>query len=247
MSTYDDFKDKLKFLENAGTLEVFKFMNNSPQYPFFFIVESLWCCYLVKKSITAKKNSHKRHVNQIFQIILSFLVAFVMTFTSREITSNVFHKPSPLVTNKLQLPIFIAIGVLMLVSPYDVFFKLTNLLYYFLGLFQGINEMRIFLRIIEWSNKPKFPYKNTAFGIAYGIMMVEFKYIVELCMRKFIHGSKTNLTTKWQIFKNAILCSIYYLAITVGEIDKKYRNQKLPEILLGFSIGIFNSAAILSY
>ena len=239
-------KDGLEFLKHAGTQEVFQVMNNFPQYPFFFLIELLWSCHVVKKSISTKKSENDSMLNRILQLMLCFLVSLVMTFAGRELSAQVFHKTSPISSKPILIPIFCGVYALMFLTPYDIFFKISSLLYYFTALFQGINEMRIFLRIIEWSKTKDFIYTNTSFGLYFGILIVEFKYIVELCMRKFYHGKRTSITTFWQITKNALIVFTYYIAINYGEISKENRNLKIPEILMGLAMGILNASAILS-
>lgn len=243
MSSYDGIKKFIDTLKNSGTKEVFLMINNAPQYPLFSTIEAIWCCCVVRRSMMYC-NGEKSTIKKYFQLFLGIIISFVMAFAPREITSNVFHKPSPIANNKYQILIFLVVANLIFFTP--IFYKLIHILYYFIAMLQGFNEMRLFLRILEWSKNRKFIYRNTHFGIIYGIIILESKYIIELCMRKFINGRRTSVTTFWQISKNALFAFVYYIAMKVGEISIKQKVNKVPQLVLGLAIAIVNASAVLS-
>ena len=233
------------YLQNAGPKEVFRLINDSNQFPFFFVIQAIWCCYVMKKSYNQSKKTDQSAQKNFAKLNFCFLVALVMTFSSRELVAVITKRnASPIRSKPLQIPIFVLIFALMNFIPFDIIFKIVDVMYYFLGLLQGFNQMRLFLRVIEYSKKGNLYQTNfQSYFIATGAII--FEYVIECSMRRIIRTSPTKVSNGRAIIRTVLICLIYVCALNAELIAPYITKNHLADVLFGAALGISNAAIIL--
>ena len=237
-------KGSLSFLSTAGTKEVFLTIYKTPQFPFFFVIQTLWCCYFVKKSFIFSEKPKQSHDKKIIRLILQFVLSLVLVFSSRELVAILTHKKSPLRSNPKQMFVFIIIFGLFNFIPYSIFYRIIDVLYYFLGLLQGFNQMRLFLHTIAYSNTGNI-YQTNGMKYCLATISIIFEYVVESSIRRIIKTAETNVSNTRAILKTVIISIIYCFLINSATTKPYLVKDHLGDLILGACLGISNAAVIL--
>ena len=240
----EQIKGSIAYFSTAGTKEVYEAIYKTKQYPFFFLIQSIWCCYFVKKSFILSEKPKTSNDKKIIRLILQFLLAFVLVFSSREIVSIIAHKKSPIHSNPAQLFIFIILFALFNFTPYLIFYRIVDVFYYFIGLLQGFNQMRLFLHTVNYLNEQNL-YQTHLTKYVLATIAIIFEYVIECSMRRIFRTAKTNVSNATTIIRTIIICSIYIICVTATQTKQYFVNDHLGDVLFAAALGISNSAVIL--
>ena len=241
---FEQIKGSFSFLSTAGTKEVYNTIYKTRQFPFFFIIQTLWCCYLAKKSFLFSEKPKQTQEKKILRLIMQFVLALVLVFSSREIVAILTKKKSPLRSNPKQMFVFIIIFALFNFIPYHLFYRIVDVLYYFLGLLQGINQMRLFIHTIAYSNTGHI-YQTYGMKYILATISIIFEYVVESSMRRIMKTAETNVSNNRVIIKTIAICVLYVGCLHAEAIKSDLTKDHLLDVLFGAFLGIANAAVIL--
>ncbi|KAH0788825.1 hypothetical protein GPJ56_007507 [Histomonas meleagridis] len=162
-----------------------------------------------------------------------------MTFLPREIFAYISHKKSPTTSNPLILAIFGGVFVAMTLSPFDIFYKLTRLLYYFLGILQGINQTRLYTLILRTTQI----LGNRSLVIA--LTFATMDQVLEIITRPLLGGQETRMSNITTVIRNLIFSSVYYASTHKTPFTKYigYHRHYIPALILAFITGTSNATA----
>lgn len=124
---------------STGYIDLYKLIFGTPPFPFWFVVHCIWSCYVVRLSATKRQRKHP-----VMKFIWHFLAAFGMVFATKEFLAFFMKRPSPIVQRPMSLAIFAVVFLLFEYCPGNLVFKLTSNLSYFLGMMEGMYQMRLF-------------------------------------------------------------------------------------------------------
>jgi len=232
----NQYKSSWNYLKNGGYKEVYTLVFGMPQYPFWFIIQAIWCGFVIRRSYRETVTTFQRKVIQV-------LISLIMIFSSRELLALLLHKASPITHYPAQAGIASAITILIQWSPFDLVYKILNLLYYFIGMLQGFNQARLFTLVLR--NTKAMPVYQSL-GIS--ILMTVFEYAFEIITRKMFSGKETKMSKGSTIFRTTLFCVVFFLATHVTPLTKYigYYQVQLPALALAFALGAFNSAAVVN-
>ena len=241
---FEQIKGSCSFLSTAGTKEVYNTIYKTRQFPVFFVIQTLWCCYLAKKSFLFSEKPKQTQEKKILRLILQFILALVLVFSSREIVAILTKKKSPLKSNPKQMFVFIIIFALFNFIPYEIFYRIIDVFYYFLGLLQGINQMRLFIHTVSYSNTGHI-YQTYGMKYILATISIIFEYVVESSMRRIMKTKETNVSNNKVIIKTIFICILYVAFLHAQAIKKYLMKDHLLDVLFGAILGISNAAVIL--
>ncbi|OHT14912.1 hypothetical protein TRFO_14709 [Tritrichomonas foetus] len=213
--------------------QVYKAIYGTSQFPIFFIIQALWSCFVVAKSAQNRRKNPKQFVKQ-------FVVSFMMTFAPREILAYLLGRLSPIKHNPQTLLIYAAIFLLMNV-PF--IFKLVKILYYFLGIGQGLNQARIFTFVL---NKVSLPV-NQLLPIA--LVAAVSDQIIEIVLRTILNsGEETPLSKNMTVIRTSAFCSIFWIMTNYNQLTQYVgiHPKLLSAVILAFVLGAANSTGFIS-
>lgn len=119
---------------NYGYLDCYKLLYGTPQFPYWFIFQACYSCYVTHKSIESLRKTPNLFFRQL-------IIAFCMTFAPREIFAFAFKKLSPIKHNPQSIIIFLGIYGLICIKP---IYKIINFFAKLIGMAQGVNVARFF-------------------------------------------------------------------------------------------------------
>lgn len=232
----DNLKQTWQDFINEGYLNLYEMIFKPPQFPYWFILQAIWSCYVVHRSTKELKKTFSLWLRNL-------LISAMMSFAPRELYAYLFHKLSPLMKNPSMLLTFFAIYLTMSFCPYDLFYKIVNILYYFIGFLQGANQTRFFTLILR-IQKDVSPF----YLILIAMLFTTMDQIIELIFRPILNGEETKMSNISTILRTCLFSFIFYLTTYQNFITKyigKY-NIHITALILVFTLGLFNAAAILN-
>ena len=119
---------------NYGYLDCYKLLYGTSQFPYWFIFQACYSCYVTHKSIESLRKTPNLFFRQL-------IIAFCMTFAPREIFAFAFKKLSPIKHNPQSIIIFLGIYGLICIKP---IYKIINFFAKLIGMAQGVNVARFF-------------------------------------------------------------------------------------------------------
>lgn len=227
--SFEDFR-------GGGFKDVYKLVFGSPQFPFWFTIQAIWSCYAVRLSLMKKAQTGALVWKQLISSAL-------LTFLPRELFAFLFHKLSPILHNPSIIGIFFAVFALFAYSPMDIFYKITSVLYYFVGLMQGLNQARLFSLIVRSTKN-----YNSLQMVAVAILFVVLDQMLEILLRTLLtKGEETKVSNRLTIFRTAIISLLFWLITHKNPLSKYIGVYQIyiPALIYSFVLGLLNSSAIL--
>lgn len=124
---------------STGYIDLYKIIFGTPPFPFWFIVHCVWSCYVVRLSGTVKQNK-----KPVMRFIWHFCTAFGMVFATKEFLAFFMKRPSPIKARPISLAVFAVIFLFIEYCPGNLGVNLVSSLSYFLGLLEGMYQMKLF-------------------------------------------------------------------------------------------------------
>ena len=132
---------------NAILESIYLSLFKVPQYPFFTLIQMIWCVYQVRILYFDQKRKEIK--------ILSILKAILAIFLPRYIVSVFYRIQSPLSRSPQQIYSFLLILCIFYLTPHNLTMKILSnrIVFFILAFLQGVNETR-FLKMGYHYSKP---------------------------------------------------------------------------------------------
>lgn len=211
-----------------GYLDYYKFLYGTPQFPGWFMVQSLFSCYVVHKNV---ENTRKTK----FVYIRQLLTAFLMTYTPREIFAFAFKKPSAILRNPQSIIIFLGIYVLMCIPQ---IYKIINFFAKFIGIAQGINIARFFT--LSLRNIRRVPVN---FILPVAVIFSLMDQLIELLFRSIYKYKEPEICNKNTILRASIINTIFWLCTNRNYLTKYIglHSMYFSALVLALFLSVSNS------
>ena len=228
--------NNIRDFKNGGFKDIYKLIFGSPQFPFWFTIQAIWSCYVVCLSTMKQRRTIMLWIKQL-------IISAMLTFLPRELFAFIFHKLSPILHNPSRIGIYLVVFMLLTYSPMDIFYKITNVLYYFIGLMQGLNQARLFSLIIR-STRNYNSFQMVSIAILFVIMDQLLEIITRLLVTK---GEETKVSNRLTIFRTGIISLLFWLITHNNPLTKYIGLYQIyiPALIYSFVLGLLNSSAIL--
>ena len=207
--------------DQKTTNDLFNLMFKSPQYPFWFYVQTLWSCYVVRKSCSKKKKS-------VFLFIKNFVLCFMMIFLQRELFGLFINVTTPLQKNFSIFYIYSFIFVVFFLIPFNFNSIILSLFFVFITFLYGFNQARIFTLVLRNAPRDFDPFQLLPLCIIFGILDQFFEFF----FRPLLSGNDTKLSNEKTMFISIILF-IFLLRFDDSSHSRFF-------LYLGYSLGLFN-------
>jgi hypothetical protein len=213
------------YLASGGIQDLYKKIFITRQYPIFFFLQATWCAFVVRTTHRYKKQT-------IVSKLLQLITAFLMCFSSREVMAFIFHEKSPLLARPDTALLFLGIWILINFSPFDIVYKLLNLVSIVFCPAQCANQVRILIRIESRLKKNSIipqPYR-----LPFILLIVNFEFLVERVMSVITSSSTSSLSNPLTILLTSAGIYLYKSATSFTPLTKyigRY-DQKLSALVL---------------
>lgn len=231
---FGDLKKLWILFLGGGYKEVYlSLFNWGTQYPFWHVIQVIWCLYVVHRS-------YRRKGKTFLSLFIRFFVGGIMTFAGREIVNISVLNYSPIQEYKSTWISYIIIYLLYEFTPYELFFLIVNRFYHVLGLFQGINQMRFLVFIL--STIPLTPR-----GITFTFLFPVIDLIAEIGWRRVVGGDPTPMSNLTTILRTEIISGILILLITKTSLTPYIgmHDVCIPALIASVVQGAWNASEIL--
>ncbi|OHS94357.1 hypothetical protein TRFO_11222 [Tritrichomonas foetus] len=220
-------------ITEGGATEVYKLIFATQQFPFWSTIQAVWSCYVVHRSCR-KKCSSSNWLQWVFLKIRNFILAFLITFSQRELFAFLFQKPSPLMRNHYLFYVFVGVFISM-----QILYPIVNFFYIFLGMLQGANQMRFFTLILR-SVKGLDNVQIVPLAIFFGIM----DQFIEFFLRPLLSGVQTKMSNEESIATTSFFFFLYWLVSNKILIEIKIDKIHLT-LLTVATLALFNASRII--
>lgn len=225
----NQYRMAVQHFVNHGYLDYYKFLYGTPQFPYWFIIQSAFSCYVALRSIRNIRKTKLIYVQQL-------LLAFMMTFLPRELFALLFKKLSPIIHNPQSIIIFIGIYILMCIPQ---LFTIVSFFAKIIGMAQGVNIARFFtlsLRNIKGVSKQFILPISLAFSI--------MDQVIELFYRTVSKTEETEACTKGTIIRALIFNTIFWMSTNRNYFTQYIGLHQIhfPALFLAFALSVSNSA-----
>jgi hypothetical protein len=235
-SIVQQFTEALREFMKGGYHEIYKYIFGSPQWPFWFVVQCVWSCYVVRRSCSRQSRTVMNCVKQIF-------VACLMTFGSRELFGFLWKRPSPIRTHPEALGIFSVVFFVMTFSPFNVVFKVITFATLPLGLAQSFNVMRYYT-LMHRAAKTLDRLNRLPVSVGFAVL----DQVLEILLRGFLSGVETRLSNGQSVIITSFATVGWWLSTRRTKFTKwvGLHDANLSALVAGFILGVANSASAAS-
>ena len=237
----------LNYFLDTGYLQLYHFIYGSPQFPLWTSVQALWCLIVLKRSTANQKTK------RLFYLFSTLIISFVMTFCHREILALILGQRSPVFANPVIIYIFLILYILIFWMPGDIFPSILDfpVISYFIGFFQGLNQMRLFtliLRNAAFENKILFALAF-CFSIWESIIFQIFRLPFLFFKNQDYEFESVPMCSFLSFYRTIILYSVFWFLTHKTPITPQIGLYKVqyPAIIISTLQGIFNSAALINF
>lgn len=239
MLNVEYIKGRFLRLVHKGPKNIHRVINESPIFPFFFLVQALWSCYVVKLSRFKKLNSN-------YYICLMFLSSLLLTFVPSILLHLLFDFKLELLEYKSEIVFFSIIFVSINWFPYDLFFKITNYFYYFLALFYGIRQERFYVGTFKRLKVRKY-HENDLYLYVFASSLTSLDFLIGIVYSRLTDGMDRKICSFISIFRTFVFCFLHYLLTNENAITKyiSLYSDPFADVMLAFLLGTFNARTTL--
>ena len=224
-----------KFLYSVVYAEVYKLVFGTKPFPFWFIVNCLWGCHIVHLS--------QRRRKLISRFVINYVISFCVVFVSRELYAFVMRKPSPIASNPISLLIHLACVILYEVSPRSLFYKCASVGEYFLGMFEGMYQMRTLC----------FGLRNISLMRGFGafilsVIWTTLDQMVMFVLRMISRGTASRVSGFWYWLRSVAIFTCYWMLTHENKWSKIFGTWPVMRMALLFCLiqGISNTVALVT-
>lgn len=141
----DQLIENFRFIGSLSADDIYTFIFGSAPFPFWFVVQATWWCYLIFRSCVYFSSNG-------LMVVKKLVVCFSAVFASREFYAFVTQSPSPIITRFMSLPTFLLIFILFNFTNGNVYY-LFNKIRPILAIFASLEQIRYFTLILRLSSK----------------------------------------------------------------------------------------------
>lgn len=192
----DQYRTAMQQFTSYGYLEYYKFLYGTSQFPYWFLIQAVFSCYVVNKTIENIRKTKLLYAQQL-------LTAFLMTFMPREIFAHMFKKLSPIKHNPQSIIIFLGIYSLMCIPQ---IYKIINFFAKIVGMGQGVNIARFFTLALR--NIKGIPVQLI---LPASVIFSVMDQLINLLFRTVYKQKDAEICNKNTILRASIINTIFWL------------------------------------
>lgn len=219
-----------------GYLPLYNQIFGSQQFPYWFALQCVWCCYVVRHSC-------QRQPRTALSALRQLLVSASMTFAARELFTFIYSRPSQIRQHPVSLAIFAGVFAAVTFSPSDIAYKALGFGAHFIASFQALNLMRFFTRMFRMVKS----LGQKKLFVVLGLSVLD--QILEIVLRGFVAGVETRLSNMQSLLITVTVLLAWFLGTQrnpltkwIGIYDERFAALVLGTVL-GFANGLLGAAA----